>query len=95
MAINQGKYANGSGSSFKVLAKGENGISIPISIMSEVSATTGFVAQLWIKGIFLVLIMCTISVCDSKPSINQPLWKSVWCAGLLALKTKNITPNMA
>jgi len=55
------------------LAKGEKGITIPMSIITEINATTVAVAELCINGIFLVRIMCTISVCDSNPSINHPL----------------------
>jgi hypothetical protein len=38
----------------------------------------------WIKGILLVRIMCTISACDSNPSMNQPSWKSACLSGKLA-----------
>ncbi len=38
---------------------------------------------------------CTISVCDSSPSTNQPDWKSVCAAGVVAWKTYPINPKVA
>jgi len=61
------------GTSLNAPAIGVNGNAIPISIINEVSATTGAAAQLCINGILRVRIMCTIKVCDSKLSINQPV----------------------
>lgn len=63
----------GKGSIFNAVANGEKGIEIPMTITSEVNATTGAVAQLCINGILRVRIICTISVCDNKPSTNHPL----------------------
>ena len=36
----------------------------------------------WKNGILPVRIMCTISVCVSRPSTNQPDWNSAWLAGV-------------
>ncbi|MDI5349341.1 penicillin-binding protein activator, partial [Salmonella enterica subsp. enterica serovar Kentucky] len=42
------------------------------AIIKPVVNNTGNVARLWINGIFCVLSICTTSVCESRPSINQP-----------------------
>ena len=57
----------------KALESGEKGMKMPIAIILVVKAKTGAVAQLCIKGIFRVRIICTISVCDNRLSINQPV----------------------
>jgi len=33
-------------------------------------------ARLWMKGMRSVRMMCTIRVCVSRDSTNQPVWKS-------------------
>lgn len=73
IAIKNGKYISGNFCMPKKDAAGVNGIRIPIAIINDVKATTGVVAQLWIKGILRVLIKCTIKVCESNPSTNQPV----------------------
>ena len=67
------KKLKGNGCIFNDTAKEEKGIKIPISMIKEVNATTGAVAQLCINGTFLVRIMWMISVCDNKLSMNQPV----------------------
>ncbi|MCY1525078.1 hypothetical protein D9M68_600450 [compost metagenome] len=42
-----------------------------------------------------VRIRCTISVCDSRPSTNQPDWNSVWCSGALAWNTYHMSAYVA
>jgi hypothetical protein len=73
MPISHGKKPNGNASILKAAANGEKGINIAIAIITDVSATTGAVAQLCINGILRVRIMCTIKVCESKLSTNQPV----------------------
>ena len=46
MPISHGKYINGKACILKAGARGENGINIPMAMISEVSATTGAEAQL-------------------------------------------------
>jgi hypothetical protein len=41
------------------------------------------------KGIFSVRIMCTMSVCVSRASTNQPDWNSDCSASVLAPKTNH------
>lgn len=74
--IRQMKNINGIGVSLKACANGENGRNIATAIIAVVNATTGAVAQLWMNGTLRVRIMCTISVCESRLSINQPVWKN-------------------
>jgi len=57
MPINHGKKLNGKATNLNADAIGENGNAIPISIISDVSATTGVAAQLCINGILRVRIM--------------------------------------
>lgn len=64
-----------------------------ISMMANVSAANGAVAQLCIKGIFLICIMCTIKVCDSKFSTNHAVKKALM-SGELALKTNHINRDV-
>ena len=45
-------------------------------MIAVVSASTGAAATLCRKGIRRVRIMCTISVCVSRLSMNQPDWNS-------------------
>src|SRR5258708_38368314 len=59
----------------------ENGKKIPIAMTAAVTSSTGGEAVLWMNGILCVRIMCTISVCDSRLSMNQPDWNSDWCFG--------------
>ncbi len=73
MPISHGKKVKGSASILKAVANGENGINIAMAIIAVVNATTGAVAQLCINGIFLVRIMCTIKVWESKLSTNHPV----------------------
>ncbi|MDI5817449.1 DEAD/DEAH box helicase, partial [Salmonella enterica subsp. enterica serovar Cerro] len=47
-------------------------IDVTLAIIKPVVNNTGNVARLWINGIFCVLSICTTSVCESSPSINQP-----------------------
>lgn len=47
------------------------------------------------KGILRVRIMWTIRVCESRPSTNQPDWKSDWAASLSAAKTFHMITNIA
>src|SRR5260370_40342279 len=68
----------------------ENGKKIPIAMTAAVTTSSGGEAVLWMNGILCVRIMCTISVCDSRLSMNQPDWNSDWCAGLLAQNTNHI-----
>ena len=58
---------------FSAAAKGEKGIHIATTITNDVNAITGVAAQLCINGILRVRIICTISVCDNKPSTNHPV----------------------
>ena len=39
-------------------------------------------------------IICTISVCDSKPTTNHPDWNSVCVSGVLAWNTHHIRQNV-
>jgi len=50
---------------------------IPIHMMMKVMPISGHEARLWKNGMRRVRIMCTISVCDNRPSINQPDWNRV------------------
>lgn len=62
----------GSGSKPIASPKGENGMIIPMAMIKTVRPVTCQEARLWMKGIFLVRIMCTIRVWDNSPSMNQP-----------------------
>ena len=93
--MSHGKNISGNGTNLNACAIGEKGNAIPISIITDVSATTGVAAQLCINGILRVRIMCTISVCDSKLSTNQPVWNKSWWAGELALNTYHNTAKVA
>ena len=70
---------------------GEKGISMPTAIIRNVSPVTCHDAILWKNGILRVRIMCTISVCDSNPSINHPDWNRVWCSTDWQPNTYHIT----
>lgn len=59
------------------------GIIIPAAIIASVMHITGHDARLCMNGIFLVRIMCTMSVCDSRPSTNHPDWNSDYAPGEL------------
>ena len=72
-----------------------NGIIIPIAITENVVMITGNEARLWMNGILRVRIICTISVCDNKPSINHPDWNRDWSSGIVHLKIYHITKNVA
>src|SRR6185437_3322961 len=50
----------------------------------------GAEAMLCTNGILRVRIRCTISVCDKRPSTNQPVWNSDWWEGEFALNTHHI-----
>ena len=54
MANSHGKNANGIGSNLNAGPKGEKGRNIAMAIIAVVSANTGAVAQLWMKGILFV-----------------------------------------
>src|SRR5258708_38080107 len=68
---------------------------MPQQTMNDVNASTGTAARLWTKGTFAVRIMCTMSVCESSPSMNQPDWNSACRCGLLAPKTYHSITNVA
>ena len=59
------------------IAIGPIAIAMPTPMISRVMPSSGHAARLWMKGILRVRIMCTISVCESRPSTNQPDWNSV------------------
>jgi hypothetical protein len=54
------------------------------------ASTTGSAAVLWKNGTLRVRSMCTTSVCDSSPSMNQPDWNSACISTLLAANTYHI-----
>ena len=68
-----------------------NGMQMPIAIIRKVSPSTGQEAVLWMNGIFRVRIMCTMRVCDSNPSMNQPDWKSDCISGDVHPKMNHIS----
>ena len=57
-------------------AKGEKGSHSPIALTTSVVMVSGRLAQLCKKGIFPVLRIWMMRVCESRDSTNQPLWKS-------------------
>jgi hypothetical protein len=52
--------------------RGEKGRDSPTATMRPVSNKTVAAAVFCKYGIFYVRIICTITVCDSRPSINHP-----------------------
>ncbi|MOA31405.1 hypothetical protein D3C78_1525600 [compost metagenome] len=63
---------------------------MPVTMTSRVIMHSGHEGRLWINGILRVRIICTISVCDSSPSTNQPDWNNVCISGVFALNTHHI-----
>ena len=71
------------------------GMMMPTAITAMVVSASGSEGLLCIKGILRVRIMCTISVCERRPSTNQADWKSDSCAGEFACSTKYISAKVA
>ena len=69
---------------------GEEGSQTPIAMMTAVVAINGQLARLWRNGIRLVRMMWIMSVCVSRDSTNQPVWKSDALAGSQQWKTYSI-----
>ena len=61
---------------------------------SAVIITTLFDGLLWIKGIFAVLSICRINICDHIDSRNHPVWKTVIYLAIIAGSDKpsKVTP---
>ncbi len=67
---------------------------MPTTMIAPVNASTGADAMLRRNGMRRVRIMCTIRVCESRPSMNQPDWNSDWCATSLAPNQCHISQNV-
>lgn len=91
MHTNHGKYDQGSGVSPMELPNEVNGTQMPIAMIENVMSITGQEAQLCTKGTLRVRIMCTINVCERRPSTNQPDWKRASVSGPWHLNTHHIT----
>src|ERR1700737_5368806 len=73
----QGQNAVGSGVSPRAPANGEYGRAQAMAITVSVVSVSGQLARLWMKGIRLVRMMCTISVCVRSDSTNPPVGNSL------------------
>lgn len=90
MPMSHGKYDRGRGVSPIELPNVVNGMQIPIAMIEKVMNITGHEAELCMNGTLRVRIMCTISVCESKLSINHPDWNSDSISGPWHLNTHHI-----
>jgi hypothetical protein len=52
-------------------------------------ASKAWLDRLSMKGSLRVRIMWTMSVCENRDSMNQPVWNSAACAGVLAPSSQN------
>ena len=81
MPTSHGKYDKGNGVRPMAQPNGVNGMQMPIAIMAHVISITGHEAALCTNGILRVRVMCTINVCESNPSTNQPDWNKASVSG--------------
>ena len=87
----------------QIAGNGENPNQAPIgnavSRMATMQITapatvSGMLARLYRIGIRPVRITCTISVCDSSDSMNQPVWNKLACAVVFAPITNHNTAKV-
>lgn len=76
MPMSHGKYDRGRVVRSIELPNGVNGMQMPIAMIEKVISITGHEAELCMNGTLRVRIMCTMSVCESKPSTNHPDWNN-------------------
>ena len=89
------QYAPGSGRKPNSSASDEYGSSAPTTQTAMPVTVSGRLALLCTNGNLPVRITCTMRVCDSSDSMNQPVWNRSACAGVLALSTNHSSANVA
>ena len=68
---------------------------MPTAMIAAVMTSSGAAARLSMNGSFGVRIMCTTSVCVSRPTTNQPDWNRLCRAIVFASNTNHIRAKVA